>query len=103
MPISSSRSSWSIDLETWPNLEYPDIYDYLVETPGPFTRESMKSRKSLEAYNQFQSGWVQKVLIFSTSENTCVLSSKVLHSQRLSEDPLRPWVAVQQDGKVICA
>ena len=63
----------------------------------------MKSRKSLEAYNQFQSGWVQKVLFHSTSQDTCVLIAKVLHSQRLSEEPLRPWVALKMDGTVICA
>ena len=63
----------------------------------------MKCRKGLEAYNQFQSGWVQKVLVLNTTEETCVLIAKVLHSQRLSESPLRPWVASKKDGTVICA
>ena len=45
--------SWENDPTTWPALEYPDIYHCLVETPGVFTRESMKNRKSLEAHNQF--------------------------------------------------
>ena len=62
---------------------------------GPYTRESMKCGKGLEAYNQFQSGWVPKVLSLNTTDNTCVLMAKVLHSQRLSE-PMRPWVAIKK-------
>ena len=149
-PYRLPAGCWSSDLATWPNLEYPDIYEYLVETPGktlllysftniiltlklkfnlsayfllaltnfqkrnrpnfqiffppgPYTRESIKSRKGLEPYNQFQSGWVQKVLSLNTTEDTCVLIAKVLHSQRLAENPLRPWVALKKDGTVICA
>ena len=71
--------------------------------PGPYTRESMKCRKGLEAYNQFQSGWVQKLLSLNTTDETCVLIAKVLHSQRLSDEPLRPWVAIKKDGTVLCA
>ena len=40
------------DPTKWLALEYPDIYHYLVEIPGVFTRESMKNRKSLETHNQ---------------------------------------------------
>ncbi|EDO26863.1 predicted protein [Nematostella vectensis] len=93
----------AVGLVKWPNLEYPDVYEYLIETPGPYTRESMKCRKGLEAYNQFQSGWVQKVLSLNTTADTRVLIAKVLYSQRLSEDALRPWVAIKKDGTVMCA
>ena len=55
-PYQIPADSWKNDPTKWPALEYPDIYHYLVETPGIFTRESMKNRKSLEAHNQFISG-----------------------------------------------
>ncbi|XP_001624269.3 LOW QUALITY PROTEIN: uncharacterized protein LOC5503168 [Nematostella vectensis] len=103
-PYKLPEGCWSGDLVKWPNLEYLDVYEYLIETPGPYTRKSMKCRKGLEAYNQFQSGWVQKVLSLNTTADTCVLIAKVLHSQRLSEDALRPWVAIKKDGTVsMCA
>ena len=63
----------------------------------------MKNWKSLEAYNQFQWGWVQKVVSLKTDDNIVVLSAKVLHSQRLNEEPLSPWVAAKINGTIICA
>jgi len=36
---------WQNDPTTWPTLEYPEVYTYLIDTPGVFTRESMKNRK----------------------------------------------------------
>ena len=43
------------------DLEFPDIYNVLIETPVAFTRESVKNRSSLEGHNQFFSGWVRTV------------------------------------------
>ena len=63
----------------------------------------MKCNKSLEAYNQFQSGWVRNVLIFKAAHNMSILTAKVMHSQRLSDTPLRPWVAETFDGTIVCA
>lgn len=85
-----------------PDLD-PIISNMFLYLLGSYTREAMKSRKGLEAHNTFQSGWVQKVLCLNTADNTRVLTAKVLHSQRLSEDSLRPWVAIKKDGTVICA
>ena len=30
------KGCWSSDLGTWPNLEYPYIYEYVIDTPGMF-------------------------------------------------------------------
>lgn len=46
-----------------PNLHYPDIYNYLINTTSTYTGEALKAYKSLEAYNFFIAGWVQEVLI----------------------------------------
>ena len=51
-PYQIPTDSWENDPTKWPALEYPDIYHYLVETPGVFTKEPMKNRKSSESYNQ---------------------------------------------------
>ena len=42
---------WVDDISLWPPVEYGCIYTYLIETPGPYTKEKMKAYKSLDAYN----------------------------------------------------
>ena len=35
-PFQLPEGIWSSDVKTWPNVEYLDIYDYLINTPGKF-------------------------------------------------------------------
>ncbi|XP_077863509.1 uncharacterized protein LOC144347299 [Saccoglossus kowalevskii] len=39
---------------------------------------------------------------FVCNENI-VVSAKVMHSQRMSEKPLQPWMIAKQNGSVLCA
>ena len=41
-----------------PNIEYPDLFNYLVCTTSVFTGKQLKAYKSLEAYKYFVAGWV---------------------------------------------
>lgn len=63
----------------------------------------MKAYKSLEAYNQLQSGFVQEVRSFNTSQEVVILKAHVLHSQSLNKEPCKPWTAIKKDGTVISA
>jgi len=59
----------------------------------------MKSYKSLEAHNYFQSGWVQTVLSYTPPSSAYILlRADVRPSQRVNEEPHHPWVALSQDG-----
>ena len=42
----------SVEL-SWPPIEFPHVYTYLIDTPGEFTREKLKAFKSLQAYNYY--------------------------------------------------
>ena len=62
-PYSLPETEW-VDLENVekiPDVDYPVIYTYLIDTPSVYTREAMKVYKSLDAYNFFVSGHVQDV------------------------------------------
>ena len=64
----------------------------------------MKSRKGLEAYNQFYSGWVGTVKIYQRGRDLpSIMRASVLHSQRLNEEALQPWIAANSEGLVLCA
>ena len=58
-PYSIQEDQWIDDAEKWPDLEYGDIYNYLIDMPGPYTKENLKAYKSLEAYNFFYSGHIR--------------------------------------------
>ena len=101
-PYQIPADSWKNNPTKWSALEYPDIYHYLVETPGVFTRETMKNKKSLEAHNQFISGWVRTVYHYQkTGSNFVILKAEVMPSQRLNEDPHVPWIVVNSLSTMI--
>ena len=52
--------SWSEDPQILPKITYPDIVNYLLFSPSPYTMDDLKSYKSLEAYNYFVSGWLRE-------------------------------------------
>lgn len=52
-PLAVTANEWTDDLSLWPAVEFGQIYTYLIDTPGQFTKEKMKCYKSLEAYNYY--------------------------------------------------
>jgi len=45
----STFSGNAIEWHKWPDVMYPDVYNYLILTPSLYTHEQLKSYKSLEA------------------------------------------------------
>ena len=82
------------------------MYNYLVNTPSPYTQESLKVYKSLDAYQFVTSGWVGKVVVFPVAKDDnskFFVSGPVRHSQSVSLAPLRPWIAAERDRTVLSA
>ena len=85
LPVSDDRR-----LSSFPGVEYPDVYKYPVNSPRPYTKEA----------------WVGDVSVFRatlSSDLKVFVSGKVRHSHSVSTAPLRPWVAAEADGTVVCA
>ena len=85
-----------------PPVDASDLLSYLVVETSFITAKQFKARKSLEAYNQFVSGWVKEVKSFVRGP-WHVTSSRVRHSQRFSDTPLKSWIISSAAGEVCCA
>ena len=52
-----NKNSFATDFGDLPNLEFPDISNYLVVQMSFYSKQQMKAFKSLEAYNFFVCRW----------------------------------------------
>ncbi|XP_041378713.1 uncharacterized protein LOC121390961 [Gigantopelta aegis] len=64
--------------------------------------DDLRSYKGMEAYNQFVCGWVRDKRVCLRKEH-CVVSAKVMHSQRMTAKPLNPWIIAEKGGRVLAA
>ena len=40
-PYALSENEWCDDITKWPSVEHGDIYNYLMESKGRYTRQSL--------------------------------------------------------------
>ena len=76
-PYEMGKTCWSEKVELLPQITYPDIVNYLVFTPSPYTAEDLKCYKGLDAYNQFVCGWVRET-VARTVDNKSLVKAKVI-------------------------
>ena len=103
-PYAVPDEKWVDDITKWPSIEYGDIYNYLIDLKGRYTKESLKAFKSLEAYNYFVSGHVRTVYLYEPSEQSkyAILMAEVNPSQKSPNDPHKAWVIVcKKDGEIM--
>lgn len=93
--------TWEDNVTKWPDVQFGEIYCYIVDTPGQFTRETLKAYCTFEAYNFFHSGWVHTVLSSTLGSDKCFLKAKVNRSQALSDKPHEAWVCVDTDCTIL--
>ena len=86
LPDPFAIEEWSDNTSKIPEVTYPDIYSYLIDTPSEFTKEKMKCYKSLEACNFFICGHVQDIYSheFISNKEFTAVKSKVARFLLLS-------------------
>ena len=101
---SSVAPESAIDWQDWSNVEQSDIHNYLIATLRPYTREQLRTYKSMDGYLFVANGWVDvQVYPIPSRAATFLVRARIRRSQRLSATTLRPLVAVEKIGSVLCA
>ena len=105
-PCSIKDSEWSSHQKDLPDLSFPDVTFYLVETASEFTKDKIRAYKSLEAFEFFVSGHVQDVFVYKLKRTDFLfLKSNVLPSQRQGQaaTTYKVWVALHKTGWILSA
>ncbi len=76
-PYAVSGRFYSTAMENYPEIEFPDMVNYLLFTKSRFTKEQLKAYGSLEAYQYFVAGWVRSIHVGNVTVKTVVLIGKV--------------------------
>ncbi len=76
-PYTMKNPGFSTDYKDLPNVEFPDISNYLVVQTSFYSKQQMKAYKSLEAYNFFVCGWVHDLKIKVLKEENRLIIARV--------------------------
>ena len=84
--IHSLRNDWIEDVDALLEVSRKDVMHYHIKTPSIYTKRKLKAYKSLEAFDYFVCGHVQKCYYHSIKKTSfCFVKSQVLPSQRQSD------------------
>ena len=72
-PYELSMKEWKDDTSLWPSITYIHVSMYLIFLPSPYTKEDMLNYKSLDSFQNFQSGWVREVLVKEINQKKLVI------------------------------
>ena len=95
----------TVEWTDWPDVMYPDVYNYLILTVSLYTGEEMRAYKSLDGFNLLVNGWLNNIAVVATGsarQRNYLFLSAIKHSQSLSLVPLKVWVATKENGQVLC-
>ena len=82
-PYSVSANFFAQSMAKWPEIEFPDIVNYLLFSTSNFRKEQVKAYKSLQAYQYFVAGWVRSIFVGKATPDMSILIRKVTQTHHL--------------------
>ncbi|EDO30936.1 predicted protein [Nematostella vectensis] len=76
-PYNVSRNVFTDSWELWPEIQFPDIVNYLLFSTSNNTKEELKAYKSLDVYQYFVAGWVRCIFVGKASTDVRILIGKL--------------------------
>ena len=77
-PYDLPKNQWTTtDVSIWPDIDFGDIYMYLISSPGKYTQQSLKAWKSLDAWAFFKAGFVGEIKVTRTPKDILVVCGQV--------------------------
>lgn len=96
-------SVFQVNDKLLPNISWPEVYTYLIDTPGIYTREKLKSYKSLEAYNYFINGKVRNVKVCKPENVPVRMVTALVNPGQKESKPYNVWVTGEENGCIVAA
>ncbi|XP_077983622.1 uncharacterized protein LOC144438466 [Glandiceps talaboti] len=100
-PDGIAEREWITDVKETPPLTYADIYHYLINTPGFYTQDSLKSYRALDAYQFVTSGFVHLLHVYKIPDSPCVFIKTTVRRSQANTDPYAVWVCVNNEDLTI--
>lgn len=72
-PYALEKKVFSMSLDEIPQVTMATITDFLIFRVSPFTQKEIRAYKSLEAFAQVASRWVEDIRAKEINGNICVL------------------------------
>ena len=77
-PYDLPKNHWSTtDINMWPDINFGDIYMYLITSPGEYTQQSLQAWKSLDAWAFFKAGFVGEIKVTRTPKDVLIVCGQV--------------------------
>ena len=81
-------------------MEYGDIYNYLIDLPGPYTKEKHTSHLRL-TISTLVAMYDPLCIEISLTSSSIILFTKVKSSQKSASNPHNAWVLMKRNGLIV--
>ena len=93
-------------MKTWPPVSFVDIVKFLNKHGHYLAFETLTSYKTGKGYGYVYSDWLADVFYhpINKSSQHCYLKASCIPSNRINDEPHRPWIKVEQkSGEITSA